>query len=100
MENNKSRWVQLIQQIITLLFLPWAAWITATIMAHSIALAELKQWQDNRPKFVTSEQLSISILNNEKEMREKLNTKLDMILEKINALDRRMSEHLAETRKP
>lgn len=110
----KAKWISVIQQIVTLIFLPWAGWVCAMIFAHSLAIKDLQTWRDGRPKFATQEQVNLAIIENEKQLREKLTVKLDELLRnqsdlkvqattmqaQLSGIDKRISDHIDATKKP
>lgn len=112
--EQRAKWMSIIQQIVTLIFLPWAGWVCAMIFAHSLAIKDLQTWRDGRPKFATQEQVSLAVIEGEKQLREKLTLKLDALLQnqqdlkvqattmqaQLSAIDKRMSDHIEATKKP
>lgn len=76
-------------------FLLWTGWCSGMIVAHGIAIRELQSWRENRPRFATKEEVSLAVLESERGVREKLTAKLDQILDKLQAVDKKVGEHIA-----
>lgn len=108
-QNNSNdkvakRW----KSIVLSICLIWSGWASGMIIAHGIAIAELRQWQKQRPTFVTTEQQQLSLLNKEKELRDMFSTRIDArfaelvttqakMLDKLIDIDKKLAEHLAQS---
>lgn len=93
--EQKQRWISIIQTTLTLVFLPWLGWISATIIIHSIAIAEIRTWQQQRPVFATKEEVALRLMESQKELQEKITTRLDRLQVIMTEVDKKIGEHIA-----
>lgn len=90
-------------------FLPWGVWVTSTIFATQTQIAQLEDWRKSRDKAaiatitdveIVKRDVELARLKVKDELMTAMATKMDAVLDKLNAIDKAITKHMAETTKP
>lgn len=74
-----EKWIDLAQTLILAIIIPWAVWVTRSIFVTNGSIDSIHQWQDSRPKFVTTVESELAITR----AQEVLRKERDMMFKEI-----------------
>lgn len=89
-----EKWIDLFQTVALVIILPWSTWVTVSVFRHNTDIQIIHQWQDARPKFVTTTESDLAITRSQDVLRRER----DILFKEIQGDLKELLKHQQEIR--